>query len=74
MSVAFLAGVASAVPVTIPRTCVTYFNFTATNQSYTWYGRAKQDGSITTIQNLGRRFDPQARITVSASEFAFTTL
>jgi len=69
-----LAGVASAAPVTAPRTCVTYFNFTATNQSYTWYGRAKQDGSITTIQNLGRRFDPQGRITVSPSEFAFTTL
>lgn len=57
-----------------PNTCVTYFNFTDTQQSNTYYGLANNDGTITQLANLGYREDPQGRITVGKDYFTFTVL
>ena len=57
-----------------PNTCVTYFNFTDTQQSNTYYGLANNDGTITQLADLGPREDPQGRITVGKDYFTFTVL
>eukprot|EP00939_MAST-03C_sp_MAST-3C-sp1_P000910 g910.t1 len=53
-----------------PEICVTYFNFTDQEASNTYFGVAKDDGTITMRGDLGYRYDPQGRIAVGASIFS----
>ena len=58
---------------TPPNTCVTYFNFTGTQESNTFFGSANADGSLMQINDLGLRFDPQGKFTVGKESFSFST-